>query len=473
MSAPQTGERGEASGTPGGKPQSRRTSRRNTISEGSTSQAGGKQAIISKISLPFFANRRKGRLDVSEASIPAPQSSDISAQGQIFVSHEHSGGKVVEDSHDHPDKSTEEATNTPETSQTPAKLPRDEQSQLPKAFSDSDVAQEIAVDYPKEASAPSPTTSNTARPALHPFTQSETAVEVIAESSGKFVPVQAHSIPAIEIHRPSGTAMAAAVGITATNSANVPATPTQSALEQSPADAGTAPLNNLSTVVAAIPALANLPVDPSNVTNAISAGTSAISLPLPPPGLSTSGKGGKKKRMVRKTRKLLLRKRLLAIIIGRDLADVVHPQLKADANVAGGLPLRVDGPSDLLNSYTDRTERKRDFRRRQLDQKIAAARIHAEAEEIHRCRICRGLTRTMYLRRYHRLQLKRDRPDMNIFDRRAAAMARVAVFRCKCNRRLLGVENEVTVRDPVPTQHLRAPAAIEIPLSGVDEAQQR
>jgi hypothetical protein len=185
------------------------------------------------------------------------------------------------------------------------------------------------------------------------------------------------------------------------------------------------------------------------------------------------GKVGRKKRAVQKTRKLLLRRRLLAIIIGRDLAKVVHPQLKAGGKVAGGVPLPVDGPSDLLNSYTSRTERKRDFRRRQLDQKIAAARIHAEAEEIHRCRICRGLTRTMYLRRYHRLQLKRDRPDMNIFDRRATAMARVAVFKCKCNRRLLGVANEVAVKDAVPTQHLRAPAAIEIPLSGVHEAQQR
>ncbi|ETI23173.1 hypothetical protein G647_04970 [Cladophialophora carrionii CBS 160.54] len=463
MSAPQAGESGEASGIHTGKSQSRRTSRRNTISEGSVSQASENQAIISKINLPFLPNRGKGRLNVSEASIPAPQSSDISAQGQVFVSHEHPGGTVVEALHDRSERSNEAVESTPGASEPPAKLPRDEHSQPVDTPSDPGVAQETAPDDPKKASMP------TTRPGVPLFTQSESAVEIIAEPFAGFGPSQARSVPAIRIHRPSGTVMAASVGTTAMNSAKVPATPMQSALEQSPAAAGTAPVNTLSTTVAAIPAPTNLPVDPSNVSNAIGAATSAVSLP----SLPVSGKVGKRKRVIRKTRKLVLRRRLLAIIIGRDLANVVHPQLNPGANVAGSVPLPVDGPSDLVSSYTSRTERKRDFRRRQLDQRIAAARIHAEAEEIHRCRICRGLTRTMSLRRYHRLQLKRDRPDMNTFDRRATAMSRVAVFKCKCDRRLLGVANEVAVRDAAPTQHLRGPAAIEPPLSGVEAAQQR
>ncbi|EXJ62970.1 hypothetical protein A1O7_03414 [Cladophialophora yegresii CBS 114405] len=466
MSAAQAGESSEASRNHSGKSQSRRPSRRNTISEGFGSQASENQAIISKINLPFLSSRGIGRLNVSEASIPAPRSSDISAQGQVFVSHERPGGPVVEALHDHPKRSNEAATKTPEASEPPANPPRDEHFQPADTPSDPGVAQGTAPEDPK-ASLPSTTTADTTRPALPLFTQSESAVEVTGQPFAKLGPTQARSVPAIRIHRPSGTVMAESVGTTAINGAKLPATPMQSALEQSPPIAGTAALNPLSTTVAAIPAPTNLPVDTSNVTNAVSVATSAL------PSLPVGGNVGKRKRVIRKTRRLVVRRRLLAIIIGRDLANVLHPQLNAAGNVAGSVPLPVDGPSDLVSSYTSRTERKRDFRRRNLDQKIAAARIHAEAEEIHRCRMCRGLTRTMYLRRYHRLQLKRDRPDMNTVDRHATAMSRVAVFKCKCDRRLLGVSNKVAVRDAAPTQHLRGPAAADAPLSGVEAAQQR
>ncbi len=470
MSTTHTPKGSEASQTAHHESDVRRVSRRNTVPERSTSRASEDQQLISALGLPQLERRKKGPLNVSEASIPAPKSSDVSAQGQVFVpTHEHpreNNGDVL---HNHSGESPERATETiriPEPS-TEQDQPKDTQASPNPTPASALAEAELPADSPEDLEA----TASSSRPSAHLFTQSESAVAVLGESFAKFGSPQRHSVPSIRIHRPSGTAMAASVGTTAMNSANVPATPVQSALEQSPAAAGNAPLGALSTHAAALQAPANLTSNLSSVTNAVSAATSAISLPLP--GLPVEGKVGKKKKIVRKARKVVLRKRVLALIIGRDLAKVVHPQLNAVTNLAGGLPLPLDGASDLFTGYARRSERKKDQNRKDLDQKIAAARIRAEAEDIHRCRICQGLTRTTLLRKYHRLKLKRDRTDMSAIDRRADSQARVAAYRCKCTRRLLGVANERAVQDSVPAQHLRAPAAIEAPLSGVDGTQQQ
>ena len=466
MSNSQAAEVSEPGGNPGGYSRKRRSNRRATISEatsGTTTRDSEHQAIVSGFGLPFLVRPSKGRLTVSEASIPPPESSDFAAQGQVFIPpHEHPGGEGSDVLHVHPDEAVEREKDAAEAAELSTKASKDSDSQVQtEAEADPIVAEDDAPDTRREEPKIAAAFSSATRPASHLFTQSESAIEVIAGSCAKFGPPQPRSVPEIRIHRPSGTLMAASLGTEAMDSANVPSTATQSALDQNPA-AVTAPLE---ITTDAVPVPANVPVDPSTVTN-----VEASAVPLEVPGSPSKGKVSKKKRIVHKARKLAMRKRLLAIIIGRDLANVVHPQLNTITNVAGGAPLSLDGPSDLIHGYARRTERRRDIHRRELDQKIASARIHAEAEEVHRCRICRGLTRTKHLRRYHRLQLKSERPDMSSFDRRATAMARVAAFKCKCTRRLLGVESEAAGKKTMGPQHPRAPAAAEPPLPGVDGA---
>jgi hypothetical protein len=438
------------------------------VSEDSPRKSGRDHGITSKSETHFPPQLKQGRLNVSEASNPAPQSSSISVPGEVFIPpHEHSGGKIIDAVHYHPGE-IQKADATEESSALPDQQTDEERQSSTNTISDPAVAEAVAVDDITKDPVGATGGSTFARPPAHLFTQSESAVDILQGPFANFGPPQPYSIPSIKIHRPSGTVVAASLGTAVMNSANVPATPAQSEILATLASGGTALPNPLTTAIPTVQSTTSLAPD---VSHLISAATSALSLPLP--GLPVAGKIGKKKKIIQKTRKVVLRKRILSLLLGRQLAKLVHSQLDTVGNVASAVPVPVDGPSDMLTGYARRTERKRDAQRRDLDQRIAAARIHAEAEEVHRCRICRGLTRTTYLRRYHRLQLKRDRPDMSAFDRRATALARVAAFKCKCTRRLLGVENELAPREAAPSQHLRAPAAIEAPLAGVDEAQQQ
>ena len=423
----------DQSSLPGSSSEPKLITRRNTISEETTT--GGAQT---RLGHSLLAKSRKGRLNPSEASVPPPKGSEVSAQGQIFVPpHESSDANPVEALHDYPEDKEKGPGETIEASEPSADLPNSGGSQdIAEVISDPAFAQVNSSDETTEAREAEIDGFDVTRPSPHLFTQPESAVEALSGPSARVDPSQPRSVPSISIRRPSGTVMA---------------TPVQSAVEQSLAGAGTAAAKASPSAAGAIPT-PSIPLD----------------LPLPDTGLVIGSKLTKRKKVIRKTRKVLIRKHLLAFLIGRNLANVVHPQLKQVAGLTDAVPLPVDGPSDMLTGYARRTERKRDIRRQKLDQRIAAARIHAEAEEMHRCRICRGLTRTMYLRRYHRLQLKRDRPDMSTFDRRATAMARVASFKCKCDRRLLGVKNEVVTQGSLPQNHVRAPAAIEPSLPGVD-----
>ena len=472
MSTTHTPKGSEASRTTDHESEPQRSSRRNTLSEASARRASEIQEFVSGLGLQQLGKRKKGPLSVSEASIPAPISSEISAQGQVFApAHGHSAEKNDDALHSHPDKIDEKEADIAQVFEPSPEQDHPKHSQHdphpnpnPDLISAEAASPVDSKEDPKIAAASS-------RPSAHLFTQSESAVPVLTESFANLGPPKRRSVPSIRIHRPSGTVMAASVRTTAMNSTSFPTTPVQSALEQSPAATGNAPLNTLTTNAAAIATPANLDSNLPNISNAVSAATSAVV--LPPPDLPVGGKVGKKQKIVRKARKVVLRKRVLSVIIGRDLANVVHAQLNAVTNLAGGLPLPLDGATDLLAGYARRSELKEDKRRKELDQKIAAARIRAEAEDIHRCQICQGLTRTGLLQKYHRLKLKRSRPDMNAIHRRANAETRAAAYKCKCTRRLLGVENKGAGQDSVPPQHLRAPAGIEAPLSGVDGVQQQ
>lgn len=458
MSAVDTEGGSEVSRTTSRNSEAQRRGHQATVSDSTATRSSESKAVASGLELLSHRRSGKGRLNVSEASVVAPESSDILAQGQVFIPpHEHSSEQAADSLHDHsekPHKETEGASDDPATS---TEGHKDEEPPTSTEVVSTGKEREGISEASKPARRPS-----------HLFTLSESAIEVIAESFGKFGVPRHRGIPEIRVHRPSGTVMAASLGTTAMNSTNDPATPVPSAADQSPAAPSSTPLGGLPGADAVpVP----VPIDPSAVTGVVGTATSALpAVPLPVPGLPAGSKGGRKKKIIGKARKLVLRKRVLAVILGKELAGVVHSQLSTVGNVADGVPLPVDGPSDMIHVYTRRKERKRDIRRREMDQKIARARIHAEAEEVHRCRICSGLTRTSCLRRYHRLQLKRDRPDMSELDRRATAMARVAAFKCKCRKRILGVQNEATSHDAMTAQHLRAPAAIEQPLARVDGA---
>jgi hypothetical protein len=462
--------------------------------------------MVSTPGLPIFSIDPSGKFNVAEAPLLGPQSSGILAQGSVFIPpHEHSSKGRVETPtavRESSSAATKVATGIPHPSVDLQVV--DEQDDTPRAVSISVDTQgikdttaglqtpggpeivespEVAPRAASRAASVPADTKNTrdradevtsveptkdpaaVRPVSHLFTQSESAVEIIKDSFARFGLSQPRTIPQIRIHCPSGAILESALGTTVINGAMLAEAPKHTGAEQGTSPASSSWMGGLANRAGALPTPTNLPTDFSTATNAISAATSAVS--LVPLGLPVGGKSSRKKRIIGKGRKLVLRKRVLAMILGRELADVVHPQISNMSKAMSGAPLPVDGPSDLLSSYARRAEYRRDVQRRQLGQKIAAARLNAEAEEVHRCRMCRGLTRTRYLQRYHRLQLKRDRPDMSALDRRATALARVVPFKCRCTRRLLGVENEVIAKESGPAQHLRGAAAAEGPLSGV------
>jgi hypothetical protein len=189
-----------------------------------------------------------------------------------------------------------------------------------------------------------------------------------------------------------------------------------------------------------MPPTTGLPVDLASVTNAVPMDPTALNLPVTgqpsSPGVPLGGKVGKRKKVVRKARKVVVRKQLLRLILGRELANVVQPLLKQTTSGVAGEPPPVDGASDLSSVHSVRNERKRDMRRKQLGGKIYIAKIYAAAEELEKCPTCRGLITTRHIRKCRRLELERDRPGMKIIDRHAAAWAKVAQLQCKCPKRL-------------------------------------
>ncbi|KIW96759.1 uncharacterized protein Z519_02150 [Cladophialophora bantiana CBS 173.52] len=464
-------ERSEASGTTGGGPGTRGMSRRrNTFSERATAGAARdseSQEIIAGLGLPFLARVTKGRLNVSEASIPAAQSTDISAPGRVFIpAHQPPGGQPSYPLHDHSKEGAERergVTGAPESLGELQKEP-DAQAKTRPALDPQDpqntAPPEIETQSEAEGSVPS-----AAEPSSDPLTKPEDIPGLGVDASSKAEYTEPFSIPEIRIHRPSGTVMAASLGTTATGGASESPTPVQSATEQS---ATTTPLNAASNPVGAAPAPTSFLVKPVTVTNTVPVNAVTSAQPLAVSGLPLRAKLGKRKRVIRKVRRVVVRKHLLAIILGRDLANAVHPRLNTAGKTVPDVPLPLDGPSDLSYRYARRKEYKRDIQQRQMDQEIASARLHVEAEEIHRCSRCRGLKRTKYLRKYHRLQLQRDSPTMNVIQRHAISRARVARFKCKCNGRLRGAKDGKEARDPaVPAapRHLQAPAH-EAPLLG-------
>ncbi|RVX69401.1 hypothetical protein B0A52_06997 [Exophiala mesophila] len=356
-------------------------------------------------------NSGTGHLNVSEASVLVPQSSGVSASGAVFIPpHEHSTASKEEILHLQRPLGPE-TTDVAETA-----------SNLEGANAEVATSANSVKVTPQEAPDSStghqePISSADPEDRSPENKANDRAVGSVANAFGETT----DPIPEIRIQRPSAPSVASSLGTSVMQGAKSPAAPPGS------------PSNDRTGFLGVTPTDVALPMN--SPSNAIPLPLDVVSsgLPLPTSALNVGKKHHIRSKVVGKARKVLVRRGLLALILGKDLANTVHPLVQQGASALPNVPLPVDGPSDLAASYARRKEWKRNARMRNLDSKIQSAKMHAEAEEIRRCTDCRGLTRTRYLRRYHRLQLKRDRPDMGGFDRYVTGMARVAAFRCKCS----------------------------------------
>lgn len=381
-----------SAGGPGLSPEHRPASPSSVNSE-SARTPGEKQAISSGFGLPFLARVSKGRLNVSEASVPPPTSSDISASGEVFIP-----------AHDHPSEWEGKKYHSSQSEKVETTNKNEQAEPGSEPLTQNNTAIQEGLDLSAHPKTPKD------EPIPLPEDEREPDSQPRPNVFGEIL----ERIPVIRIQRPSTPAitMASSLGTSAVS-------PAAGATAIKPADV--------------------LPLDPQSTVSVIPVGTLTgalpVPLPLPVPGLAARGKmKGKVKKLVGFARKHLLRKRLLAMVLGRPLANLVHPLLSQAGNLAGGLPLPVDGASDLRDFYTARGEKKRMTQEKQLAHRIADAKLRADAEEATRCQTCRGVTQSKYLRRYHRLLLKKNKPDMRMVDRHATAMARAVAFKCTCRR---------------------------------------
>lgn len=428
MSTTNIKEASEASSTVGVERNQGRSSRRASLS-GYTSDTATRESdhteMISGFGFPFLDKVVKGRLNVSEASVPAPQSTEISAEGQVYIPGNRKASDQARDAlYVHRWQENEVGA-----------------LQVPAEHLNPSHETTFSVDNPSATDPAGPgqtivndsSPADTDDPASNTLSQSGSAVEPVAKSLPKIELPKPTTIPEIRIHRPSGTVvMTSALGTSAMNNSGPP-TPSQSAANRFPTSTETTPLNDVPT----LPTPEQL-ANPTSITSTGPLDAARSALQVPVPGLPLGADGSRRRKVVSKARQLIVRKRVLHLILGRELADLVHPQLNQVGNVAGAAPLPVDGAGDLISAYSRRNERKRDARKKHLDRKITSAKLHAEAEELFRCPRCQGLTKARHLRKYHRLQLMRERPDMKIFDRHIVSMERVAALRCRCGKRLFG-----------------------------------
>ncbi|KAK5064926.1 hypothetical protein LTR84_000760 [Exophiala bonariae] len=301
---------------------------------------GETQALTSDFSFPFLARVSKGRLNISEASVPPPTGSDISAAGEVFIP-----------AHDHPSEwenkkfrptelGNEGIIHKVEHSETRSE-PSTPQNPPGGDGHEANTHQELSRD--ETVPPPEHGQKSSGRPQPNVF--------------GEII----EPIPEIRITRPSTpiVMMATSLG----TSVVAPATRC----------AAITPANVLS-------------LDPESVVGAVpvSALTSTLALPvpLPLPGLATGGKKkAKVKNLIGFVRKHLLRKRLLALVLGRPVANIVHPLLSQAGNLAGALPLPVDGASDSQEGYTCRQQWNPIAQPQRLTNRLKSYRIKISAKK--------------------------------------------------------------------------------------------
>lgn len=401
-----SGDGGEASGATGDEIpiQNSRQASLSRQPSGTVVREGEDQEIIAGLGLPFLARVSKGRLNVSEASNPAPQSSEVSAQGQIFIP-----------AHQHPNEWEPETVETParnadrilEQSEPQKRL----DSELPSAglngpaATDRGDTQDTQTD---ERVIQQPLSNGTEFVAESSAQVLPNAERVASVSSSKSAPEGSGFVPDIKVHRPSATVRVTSPGERAMDSTTNPSASVPAAPPPTPAVAPTTPRENKSDPLPTAMVPTEIPVDQTAVTSTVSVDAitapnagraestpSAVpDQPPSPPSLPSRGGVGRRKRVVLRTRSILVRKHILDVVIGRELASEVRPRLEQLAEENTARPSQMDGPSDFLSAYSRRRERKRDVQRKRVEGKIAAARRHAEAEELQKCPNCGGFVTT-------------------------------------------------------------------------------
>lgn len=264
----------------------------------SPSPQNERQELPVGFGLPFLARVSRGRLNVSEASVPPPTSSDISATGEVFIpAHDHPSeweGKLHQKSQTAVETATDRDASVPETPQEPS-------AQQNKTV-DNQSDQGISGNHNTERSGSTPTSAQhdqcaTGQPVPNVF--------------GEIL----DPIPVIRIQRPSTPRMATSLG-TSVVSSGTGATSMVEAPTSIPVDRGYA--------ISALP---------------VGAVTSALPIPLPLPGLSGGAKKARRHKLIGKIRKHVIRKQLLALLLGREIANIAHPLLSQAVNKAGAVPL--------------------------------------------------------------------------------------------------------------------------------------
>jgi len=252
-----------------------------------------RQEVPVGFGLPFLARVSRGRLNVSEASVPPATSSDISAIGEVFIpAHEHPSeweGKILQKAQAANKTIADRDSSVPETPQEHSA----QQDKPPGDNSDQGLSGNQNVEKSQHGQ------SYAGQPIPNVFG------EVL------------EPIPTIRIQRPSTATMATSLGTSVMS-------PAAGATDMVTAPAG-------------------LPVDPGSATSSLPVGavTSALPVPLPVsvPGLSGGREKAKIRRLVGRLRKHIIRKRLLALLLGGELAKIVHPLLSQAGNTAGAVPV--------------------------------------------------------------------------------------------------------------------------------------
>ena len=313
-------------------------------------------------SRPKLKEVRRGILSISEASVPLAQSSSIVAEGKVFAPQPGDRSHPVKQEADSEQGSIQEedqpADNPGQTQET-AQSTDTAQDDPPNRQADS--SYDTAQYHPPERQAgssdeeqPGQSKCKALEAALSPAHQKDPTDTGDLE---QLSPVSTPSVPIIEIHRPSDaeSTMSVFAAMTAIPP-STPASPKPSALGSTAPAAATgvnstdapprSPPNSPAAPLNAVPA--GLPVDGPDVTvpDVAMPGAGVPGVPqIEAPDLTVASKGKKRKRAVRKARKVILRKPVLVIILGREAAGTVHPLLSG-ANLAAApvdVPVSIPG----------------------------------------------------------------------------------------------------------------------------------
>ena len=311
---------------------------------------------------PRLKEVRRGVLSISQASVPVAQSSPIMAEGKVFAS------QKVELDH--------EATKVAQSQQSSLQaqdLPLEEADMEQKPAEDIEQDQDhdsashtSSCDDPNQGHAK----CKALEVALSEVQQKE---HTVSEDLERLSPEPTPLVPTIEVHRPSNAeSTMAAPGEGAVNAAagNTPATTVPSSVGGgTPAAPAASPdVANPAAFPANPPVLSNAPLQAASVLANLADNVPPVETPTVPtpnvaipavdvPGTPAvgapklpvlGGKVKKRKRVVGKARKMILRKKVLSMILGRELAGTVHPLLSGAGAATGPVVLPEGVPAVAL-----------------------------------------------------------------------------------------------------------------------------